>query len=100
MDDVDRELKTVFELPQAQQRALHAILRLRRDVFRTSDVSRKIEDFAKGKAAGAVLGALYRNGFLKKISGDRDKTWRLADEASRMRDELRGALSEVKEYWY
>ncbi|MFH1353770.1 MAG: hypothetical protein ABIH36_00615 [bacterium] len=93
------DLKEVFDLPQAQQRALYAILQFRQDTFRTSDVARKIEDFVEGKAAGAVFGALYRNGYLKKLSGGRDKSWRLSDEAIKTRDELRRHIGEVKISW-
>jgi len=96
---MENKLKTVFELPQAQQRALQAIFQLRRDVFRTSDVARKIENFAQGKAAGAVLGALYRNGYLKKLSGDRDKAWRLSDEAVKAQKDIREHMGEVKVSW-
>ena len=93
------EIKKVFDLSQAQQRALQAILQLRQDTFRTSDVSKKIEDLVEGKAAGAVLGALYRNGYLKKLSGGRDKSWRLSDEAIKVRDELKQHIGEVKITW-
>lgn len=96
---MEEKLKTIFELPQAQQRALQAIFQFRRDVFRTSDIARKIEDFAQGKAAGAVLGALYRNGYIKKLSGDRDKAWRLSDKALKVHEELRRHISEVKISW-
>lgn len=92
-------LREVFDLPQAQQRALQAILQLRRDTFHTSDVAKMIEYFAEGKAAGAVLGALYRNGYLKKLSGGRDKTWRLSDDAVKVRDELRKHIEEAKTSW-
>lgn len=93
------ELKEVFDLPEAQQRALHAILQLKGDTFRTSEVAKRIEDFVEGKAAGAVLGALYRNGYLKKLSGGRDKAWRLVDEAVKVRVELRKHIEEAKTSW-
>lgn len=96
---MSQKIKVVFELPPAQQRVLQAILQLQKSVFHTSEVARKIESFARGKAAGGVLGALYRNGYLKKLSGGRDKTWRLSDEAIKARDELKQHIGEVKVSW-
>lgn len=96
---MNKELKRVFELPESQQRALQAIFQLKKDSFNTSDVVKKIEDFVAGKAAGAVLGALYRNDYLDKVQGGRDKRWVLSKQAEAIRDEIRRQISAVKVYW-
>ncbi|HBE90786.1 MAG: hypothetical protein A3E37_02765 [Candidatus Andersenbacteria bacterium RIFCSPHIGHO2_12_FULL_46_9] len=98
-DFMTKEIKKVHELPETQQRALYAILQLRKDSFNTSDVVKKIEYFVEGKAAGAVLGALYRNGYLDKVQGGRDKRWILSKQAEAVRDEIRQQISDVKMYW-
>ncbi|OGY39488.1 MAG: hypothetical protein A3G57_04205 [Candidatus Andersenbacteria bacterium RIFCSPLOWO2_12_FULL_45_8] len=97
-DFMTKEIKKVHELPETQQRALYAILQLRKDSFNTSDVVKKIEYFVEGKAAGAVLGALYRNGYLDKVQGGRDKRWILSKQAEAVRDEIRQQISDVKMY--
>ena len=96
---MDKKIKPFADLPQAQQRALDVILRLKKDAFYSSDVQERIETRSGGKGAGAVLGALYRNNYLKKISGGRDKLWALTDEAKRIRPELLENILEVKGYW-
>lgn len=96
---MEKGLKKVHELPETQQRALQAILLLKKDSFNTSDVVKKIEDFVTGKAAGAVLGALYRNGYLDKVQGGRDKRWILSKQVEAVRDEIRQQILEVKIYW-
>lgn len=64
------------------------------------------------QSAGAILGrrldeaglwpdeggALYRNGYLEKLSGGRDKMWKLSDEADKARDSIREQREEVKVY--
>jgi hypothetical protein len=94
-----KEIKKVHELPETQQRALYAVLQLRKDSFNTSDVVKKIEYFVEGKAAGAVLGALYRNGYLDKVQGGRDKRWVLSKQAEAVRDGIKQQISDVKIYW-
>lgn len=92
-------LKQIHELPETQQKTLQAIFQLKKDSFNTSDVVKKIEYFVEGKAAGAVLGALYRNGYLEKVQGGRDKRWVLSRQVEAVRDEIRQQISQVKIYW-
>lgn len=96
---MNKELKRVHELPETQQRALYAILQLRKESFNTSDVVKKIEYFVEGKAAGAVLGALFRNNYLDKVQGGRDKRWVLSKQAKAVLDETKKQISDVKIYW-
>ncbi|TSC72613.1 MAG: hypothetical protein G01um101438_330 [Parcubacteria group bacterium Gr01-1014_38] len=93
------DLKQVGDLPGAQQKALYTILRLDKPAFRTSDVRKKMEGTATGKSVGAILNALFRNGYLEKLQGGRDKLWKLSEQAETVRDEIRRKISAVKVYW-
>ncbi|MFH1767377.1 MAG: hypothetical protein ABH826_04830 [Patescibacteria group bacterium] len=93
------ELKKVSDLPEAQQKALLAILKMNKPAFRTSEVHEKLSDEMTGRSVGAVLGSLYRNKYLDKVQGGRDKRWVLSKQANAVRDEIRQQISEVKVYW-
>jgi hypothetical protein len=93
------QLKKVADLPEAQQKALFTILRMNKPAVRTSEVYKKMGGVMSGRSVGAVLGSLYRNGYLEKVSGGRDKMWRLSDAAEAVRDEIRKQVAGVKEYW-
>jgi hypothetical protein len=92
-------LKSVGDLPGAQQKMLNAILRFDRPAFRTSEALMKMEKDATGKSVGAILNALYRNGYLEKVQGGRDKMWKLSDAAELLREEIKQHISLVKVYW-
>ena len=93
------ELKPIDDLPGAQQKALFMILRLKQSAFRTSEMVEKLGGDNDGRSVGAVLGSLARNGYLVKIQGGRDKTWRVSDEAGERREEITASLGTLKEYW-
>lgn len=93
------ELKSIGDLPAAQQKALFTILRFQRPGFKTSEIRDKVSKAASGRSVGAVLGALYRNGYLEKVQGGRDKMWKLSDEAKAVRDQIKREISQVKVYW-
>ncbi|MBI1833356.1 MAG: hypothetical protein HYR90_00875 [Candidatus Andersenbacteria bacterium] len=92
-------LKPIGDLPAAQQQALFVILRFHRPGFRTSEIRDKVGKDTSGRSIGAVLGALYRNGYLEKIAGGRDKLWKLAAQVEETRNEVAQQLVEVKSYW-
>lgn len=94
-----KKLREFSDLPQSQQRALDVILRLDKEAFYSSEIQEKIEGRSGGKAAGAILGALYRNGYLEKISGGRDKMWKLAEGAAAAVVQIKQQLKEIKVYW-
>jgi len=93
------ELKEVTNLPQAQQKALFTILRMKRPAVRTSEVHENMDGNITGRSVGAVLGSLYRNGYLEKVQGGRDKMWKLSSKAEEVHNELKQEISKVKVYW-
>lgn len=93
------ELKKVGDLPEAQQKILFTALRMGKPAFFTSEVHKKVSGTMTGRSVGAVLGSLYRNGYLEKIQGGRDKRWVLSKQAEAARDEIREQISDVKMYW-
>jgi len=93
------ELKTLDDLPEAQQKALAAILRMNKPAFRTSEIAAKMGKNVNGRSVGGVIGSLFRNGYLQRLQGSRDKKWKLSTEADKNRDEIREQLNEVKKYW-
>lgn len=95
---MEKEIKDFFDLPRQQQVALGKIFKINKRIFLSSEVAKRISRLS-GKSTGAILGALYRNGYLKKISGGRDKAWRLSDKASKAEKQLRKHALEVEVYW-
>lgn len=93
------ELKKVGDLHQSQQKILFTVLRMNKPAFLTSEVQKKVSDNMTGRSVGAVLGSLYRNGYLDKVQGGRDKRWVLSKQAEAVRDEIKQQISEVKVYW-
>jgi len=94
------DLKPVEDLVEAQQRVLVFILGLKKPSFRTSDVIRKsAATDADGRSVGAILGSLYKNGYLDKVQGGRDKMWKLSDLAEDYREDIRKELASLKAYW-
>jgi len=93
------ELKKVGDLPQAQQKILFTVLRMNKPAFLTSEVHKKVSDEMAGRSVGAVLGSLYRNGYLEKVQGGRDKRWVLSKQAEAVRDKIKQQISDVKVYW-
>ena len=91
------KLKTLDDLPEAQQKALAVILRMKKPAFRTSELIAKMDDSVNGQSVGGVVGSLFRNGFLQRLQGSRDKKWKLSADANK--DSIREQLNEVKKYW-
>jgi len=96
-------MKKVNELPQNQQKALYAILLLRQKSFLTSEIARKLIRLGwarnEGKSIGGVVSALYRNGFLEKVQGGRDKRWKLSNEAENQLSKVKETIDSIKTYW-
>jgi len=93
------DIKKLPDLPEAQQKALGLILKLGKPAFRTSELAQKMGEEVRGQSAGAVLGALYRNGYLEKVQGGRDKMWKLSAKAEQLSNEIKQQINKVKQYW-
>ena len=104
----------ISNLPARQQLALWVILRMdnadKKDIgflsskfakkfkrYVSEDVKKDSEDY--GRFVGGVLSGLYRNSFLKRISGGRDKLWVLSDDVNKNFEEYQKRLFVVKTYW-
>jgi hypothetical protein len=96
-------MKKINELSQNQQKALYTIFLLRQESFLSSEVARKLLSLGwvkgEGKSVGGVLSALYRNGFLEKIQGGRDKRWKFSEEVNRNLSGIKKLLDLIKTYW-
>lgn len=92
-------LKDLDNLPEAQQKVLSVILYLKKPSFRTSEVVPKMDDKVNAQSVGGVLGSLFRNGFLQRLQGGRDKLWKLSEEAEQTRSKVEQQLGKVKKYW-
>lgn len=95
----DKGLKSIRDLPVSQQKVLLVLFGLKKVTFTTSEIAGKVGEATTGRSIGGVLGSLYRNGYLDKIAGGRDKTWTLAKEVVENKDGLKDSLREVKAYW-
>lgn len=96
----NKELPAIKDLSLNQQVALWVILRLDKKAFYSSDIASSDVFTDEGKKAmGGILSSLYRNGFIEKVSGGRDKLWRLSDTAESNKVVLREKLFKVKTYW-
>lgn len=93
------QLKELDSLPEAQQKALAVIFRIKKPSFRTSEVIPKMNNSMNGRSVGGVLGSLFRNGYLKRLQGGRDKMWKLSNAAEQLREEIKQQLLEVRAYW-
>lgn len=90
----------INNLSSSQQVVLWIILHFKQKSFLSSEVTKsKFFTEEGGKAIGGILGALYRNGFIEKISGGRDKLWRLNDEIEKNKECYKDQLFKVKAYW-
>lgn len=87
-------------LSSSQQVALWVILRFKEKSFYTSEVAESKFFTEQGKKSiGGILGALLRNGFIVKVSGGRDKLWKLSVEIENNKDFYLKELFKVKTYW-
>lgn len=90
----------INNLSTSQQVALWVILHFKHKSFLSSEVAQsKFFTEEGGKAIGGILGALYRNGFIEKISGGRDKLWKLSDAIEKNKEDYKNQLFKVKTYW-
>lgn len=92
-------LRELDDLPEAQQKALFLILDLKKPSFRTSEVIKEMDGSVSGRSVGAVLGSLYKNGYLEKIQGGRDKMWKLSEKAEQSHRDIKEKFNKVKAYW-
>lgn len=101
-------------LPVTQQLGLWVILQMpgagsNAFSFRSSDFSQRARKFVMpalttssvdyGKFTGGVLSGLFRNGFLVRLAGGRNKVWTLSEEIRTNFEEYKKTLFEVKTYW-
>jgi len=90
----------INDLSSSQQVALWVILHLEQKSFYTSEVAKSKFFTNEGKKSiGGILSALYRNGFIEKVSGGRDKLWKLNEKVRRGRDYYLKEISKAKTYW-
>lgn len=90
----------IKDLSSSQQVALWVILRLDQKSFYTSEIAESKYFTEEGKKAiGGILGALYRNGYIEKVSGGRDKLWKLSSEVESRKEDYKNELFKVKTYW-
>jgi len=90
----------IKDLSTSQQMALWVILRAGKKSFYTSEIAKSPFFTAKGKKAiGGIMSALYRNGIIEKISGGRDKLWKLSPSVERDKKSYKDKLFEAKAYW-
>ena len=92
-------LKTLDNLPESQQKVLAVMLRMKKLAFRTSEILAKMEDLVDGRSVGGIIGSLFRNGYLQRLQGSRDKLWKLSDDAEETREQIREQFKEIKKYW-
>ena len=90
----------VYNLSSSQQVALWVIFHFKEESFFSSEVaqSKIFTDHGK-KAIGGILCSLYRNGFIEKVSGGRNKLWRLNAEIEKKKNYYLKELFKVKTYW-
>lgn len=93
------QLRELKDLPESQQKTLDTLLRFQKPAFRTSEVLEKMGKEMTGRSVGAVLGSLYRNKYLDKVQGGRDKMWKLSQKVEAERDDIKKQLGELKVYW-
>jgi len=90
----------IKDLSSSQQVALWVILRLNKRSFLTSEVAESKLFTKQGKKAiGGIMSALYRNGTIEKVSGGRDKSWKLSPPVEKNKDFYKKELFKVKSYW-
>lgn len=92
-------LKPLDSLPEAQQKALDVILRMKKTAFRTSEIAANMPDSTSGHSVGGTVGALFRNGYLQRLQGSRDKKWKLSEAANKSKKAIQNELNELKQYW-
>lgn len=90
----------VQNLSSSQQVALWAILRLNKKSFFTSEIANSKFFTEEGKkAVGGIMSALYRNGIIEKVSGGRDKLWKLNPSIEKEEEFFKKELFKTKAYW-
>lgn len=90
----------INNLSPSQQMALWIILKEDKKAFYTSEVAKSKFFTDKGKKAiGGIMSALYRNGLIEKVSGGRDKLWKLSPAVEKNKKVYKNELYKVKAYW-
>lgn len=90
----------IQNLSSSQQVALWVILKLNRKSFYTSEVTNSKVFTEQGKkAVGGIMSALYRNGIIEKVSGGRDKLWKLNPSVEEEKEFYIQEITKVKAYW-
>lgn len=55
-----------------------------------------------GHSVGGTIGALFRNDYLQRLQGSRDKMWKLSDEsdeAEKSKKAIKNQLNDLNQYW-
>lgn len=90
----------IENLSSSQQVALWVILRLNKKSFFTSEVAESKFFTEEGKkAVGGIMSALYRNKLIEKVSGGRDKLWKLSPPIEKGKEFYEKELFKTKAYW-
>lgn len=90
----------ITNLSPSQQVALWVILHLKQKSFYTSEVAKSNLFTKKGKyAIGGIMSSLYKNGVVERLSGGRDKLWKLSNAIEENREFYKKEISKVKVYW-
>lgn len=90
----------IKNLSPSQQVALWVILKFNKKSFFSSEIAGSEYLTEKGrKAIGGILGALSRNGFIEKVSGGRDKLWKLNSLIENNKEFYKKEITKVKTYW-
>lgn len=86
---LNERVQSVSDLTSAQQKVLQIVLQIPAFTFNTADIIAKSAHFsADGQAIGGVLGSLYRLGMLERLSGGRNKEWRVASHLLARKGEI------------
>lgn len=90
----------IKDLSPSQQIALWVILHLKQKSFYTSEVANSEFFTNQGKKAiGGIMSALCRNGIIEKVSGGRDKLWKLNPSIEKEKEFYVQEITKVKTYW-
>lgn len=91
---------SIADLSPNQQVALWVILHFRHKSFYTSEVAASSLFTRKGKyAIGGIMSSLHKNGVIERLSGGRDKLWKLNETVGKNREFYKREIFKVKAYW-
>lgn len=106
----DTPRRDMTKLSAKQQIGLYVILTKlygeKNRPFFSSDFAEEMERYLKTndsdeykKIIGGILGALSKNGIIRKITGDRDPLWILPDDIYQITGDYKKAILPVVTHW-